>query len=638
MSDKRNFFPKTPDYLPLTYFLVEISCFFAIFGQLIKSAIMNMTFWKTFWASLLASVVSGIIVLIIFFTILSSMIAGFDKLFESRTLSVEENTILHMELDGLIGDYSYAGFDPNLFQMTKQFGLNEILEGIDLAAKDDRVKGIFLNCDNVSAGMATIKEIRDALIVFQENGKFVVSYHENYSKSAYYLSSAADELYVYPSGMLDFLGLGSEIVFIKGALEKLDVEMQIIRGSNNKFKSAVEPLIYEQMSEANRIQTQKYIDVLWGVMTSEIGASRNMKISRLNQIADSAFIRKSGDAVQYRMADASLYYDEVLDTLAKRSGVNSAEDVNLLSFQKYALKKTKEERILAKLDKKNIAVIFAEGEIVDGMGGQNQIGGTSLSAQIRDARIDTNITAVVLRVNSPGGSALASDVIWREVMKTKEAGKPFIVSMGDVAASGGYYIACEGDRIFAQKNTITGSIGVFGIIPYTGDMLKNKLGVTFDRVQTNDHAILSLNKRLTEEELKLIQSGVDDIYDDFISKVGAGRNMKKSEVDSIGQGRVWAGKDAMEIGLIDEFGGLQDAINYAAEKANIAQEDISIKYYPEVKNPELFELLENLEDQGESAAAQSQLEMQLTDMYDYLKTIGTTSQIQARLPYLFWID
>ncbi|NOQ72383.1 MAG: signal peptide peptidase SppA [Crocinitomix sp.] len=599
---------------------------------------MNMTFWKTFWASLLASVVSGGIVLLIFFAILSAMISGFGNMFESQQLTVEESTILHMELDGPIGDYTYAAFNPNTFQMAKQFGLNEILQGIDLAANDDNVEGIFLNCDNLAAGMATIKEIRDALIAFQAQGKFVVSYHENYDKKAYYLASAAEELYVYPSGMLEFLGLGSEIMFLKGALEKLEVEMQIIRGSNNRFKSAVEPLIYDQMSEANRLQTQKYMDALWGVMTSEIGASRNLKVSRLNQIADSAYIRKSSDAVKYKMADASLYYDQVLDSLAIRSGVNSGADVKLLSFQKYAMKKTKEERTLAKLDDKNIAVIFAEGEIVDGFGGDNQIGGTSLSAQIRDARLDTTIQAVVLRVNSPGGSALASDIIWREVVKTKEAGKPFIVSMGDVAASGGYYIACEANRIFAQKNTITGSIGVFGIIPYTGDMLKNKLGVTFDRVQTNEHAVLSLNKRLTNSELKLIQQGVDDIYDDFIGKVGAGRGMTKVQVDSIGQGRVWAGKDAMEIGLIDEFGGLQDAINYAAEEASIEQDAISIKYYPEAKNSELFELLENFEEQKESDVAVSQLEMQLTDMYNYLKTIGTTSQIQARMPYLYWID
>ena len=599
---------------------------------------MNMTFWKTFWASLLASVVSGIIVLLIFFGILSAMMSGFESMFETKHLTVKENTVLHMELDGLIGDYTYAGFDPPSFSVVKQLGLHDILEGIELAKTDDKIKGIFLNCDNVATGMATIKEIRDALADFQVSGKFVVSYHENYDKKAYYLSSVAKELYVFPSGMMEFLGLGTELVFLKGALEKLDVEMQIIRGSNNRFKSAVEPLIYDHMSEANRIQTQKYMDALWGEMTKSIAASRNMKVSYLNEIADSVYIQKSGDAFDYKMADGVKYYDEILDLLASKAGTTEGEEVELLSFKKYAIKKTKEERTLAKLDEKNLAVIFAEGDIVDGVGQQNQIGGTSLSAQIREARLNDNIKGVVLRINSPGGSALASDIIWREVVLTK-AVKPVVVSMGDVAASGGYYIACAADKIYAQPNTITGSIGVFGIIPFTGDMFEKKLGVTFDRVQTNKHSVLSLNKRLDEDELKLIQNGVDDIYDDFITKVGTGRGLKKTDVDSIGQGRVWAGTDALKIGLIDEFGGLTDAINDAASRANISQDSISLKIYPTVENSELFDMLETLEDNGMQTSVQaSHLEMQLMDIYNYLTTIGSTQQIQARLPYLYWID
>lgn len=597
-----------------------------------------MTFWKTFWASLLASVVSGIIVLLLFVAILSAMISSFGTFFEIKPLVVNENTVLHMELDGTIGDYTYAAFDPASFSMIKQFGLTEILEGIELAKTDDKIKGIFLNCDNIEAGMATIKEIRDALADFQESGKFVVSYHENYDEKAYYLASVAKELYVFPSGMLEFLGLGAEITFVKGALEKLDVEMQIIRGSNNRFKSAVEPLIYDHMSEANRLQTQKFMDALWAEMTSAIAQSRNMKVGYLNQIADSVFIRQSGDAVKYKMADGVKYYDEILDLLAQKSGTPAGEEVELLSFQKYAMKKTKEERTLAKLDKKNIAVVFAEGEIVDGEGSQNQIGGTSLSAQIREARLNEDIKAVVLRINSPGGSALASDIIWREVVLTK-AVKPVVVSMGDVAASGGYYIACAADKIYAQPNTITGSIGVFGIIPYTGDLFKNKLGVTFDHVQTNQHSVLSLNKRLAADELALIQEGVDDIYDDFISKVAQGRGLKKADVDSIGQGRVWAGTDAKAIGLIDAYGGLQDAINDAASRAKIPQDSIAIQFFPSVKDNELFELIESIEEQEDvESQAKSSLELQLMDMYNYLKTIGNTQQIQARMPFLYWID
>lgn len=596
-----------------------------------------MTFWKTFWASLLASVASGLIVLVLFFVMLNALVSSFDDMFESKQLTVKENTVLHMELNGLIGDYTYADFDPTTFQMVKQFGLNDILDGLELAKNDENIEGIFLNCSNVSAGMATIKEVRDALADFQASGKFIVAYSENYDKKAYYLSSVADELYVYPSGMLEFLGLGSELVFLKGALEKLDVEMQIIRGSNNKFKSAVEPLLYDKMSEANRLQTEKYLNALWGVMTKEIGASRGISEAELNTIADSVWVRRAGDAVDYKMANGVKYYDEVLDILASKSGTAEDEEVELLSFQKYAMKKTKEDRTLAILEDKNIAVIFAEGEIVDGSGEANQIGGESLSALIREARLDEDIKGVVLRVNSPGGSALASDIIWREVILTK-AEKPVVVSMGDYAASGGYFISCAADKIYAQENTLTGSIGVFGIIPYTGDMFKNKLGITFDRVQTNEHSVLSLNKRLSESELKIIQEGVDDIYDDFISKVAEGRGMTKAEVDSIGQGRVWAGRDAMDIGLVDEFGGLQDAINDVAERAGISQDSISIEYYPQGKNNELFDLLESLEEEEEtSMTAQSHIEAQVKDIYNYLKTIGATEQYQARLPYLLWI-
>jgi len=596
-----------------------------------------MTFWKTFWASLVASVVSGLIVIGIFFLILNVMIAGFSDLFEPKRLVVKENTILHMELNGEIGDYTYANFNAGSFQLTKKFGLMEILEGLKIAKEDKNIKGIFLNCDNVDAGMATVKEIRDGLADFQTSGKFIISYNENYDKKSYYLSSVANELYVFPSGMIDFLGLGAEIMFVKGALEKLDVEMQIIRGSNNKFKSAIEPLIYEQMSPESRLQTQTYIDALWLEMLTAISASRGVTIDKLNEIADSVYIRKSGDAVDYEMADGIKYYDEVLELLRLKAETKAGEELQLLDFQQYALKKTKHQRTLKKLDEKNLAVIFAEGDIVDGKGEVGQIGGNSLAEMIRNARADSTIKAVVLRINSPGGSALASDVIWREVILTK-AVKPIVVSMGDVAASGGYYIACGADKIYAQPNTITGSIGVFGIVPYTGDMFKNKLGITFDHVTTNEHAVLSTNRRLTGSELLIFQEGVDDIYDDFITKVADGRGMSKAEVDSLGQGRVWAGTDALKIGLIDEFGGIYDAVFFAAEKAGIAKEDIKIKFYPEQEEDPLFDILDNIENMDQASFSRNELEAQMTEIYFYLKSIGTTSSIQARLPYLFWIN
>jgi protease-4 len=600
---------------------------------------MNMTFWKTFWASLLASVVSGLIVIGLFFLFLNLTLSGLDDMFDETKLTVNDNTVLHMKLNGPIGDYTSQGFDPNTFSFFRQFGMMEIVQGIEMAKEDPKVKGIFIECDNVMGGMATVKEIRDALEDFQSSGKFIVSYSNNYSTKGYYLSSVADELYVFPTGMIQFLGLGGELMFFKGALEKLDVEMQIIRGSNNKFKSAVEPFMNTQMSDANREQTMKYMNALWGEMTDAVAKSRNMKTSRLNMIADSVMIRKSGDAVGLKMADGTMYYDEVLDLLKEKAGTNADGDLEMLSFKKYAIRKTKKERTLKKLDKKNIAVIFAEGEIVDGLGSPEQIGGKRVSSWIREAREDDNIKAIVLRVNSPGGSALASDVIWREVIRTKEAGKPVIVSMGDLAASGGYYISCAADKIYAQPNTLTGSIGVFGIIPYTGKMFENKLGVTFDRVQTNAHSVLSTNKKLDEWEMNLVQDEVDDIYDDFISKVAEGRGMKKSDVDSIGQGRVWAGKDAIEIGLVDEFGGLSDAIDYAVEQAGV--KDVKIQIYPKMPKTGLEGFVEAMEEMDASVSTAYQptdLELQLREIYGYLRSLGTQKSIQARLPYLITIE
>ncbi len=594
-----------------------------------------LSFGKVFLASLLATVVSGIIVLIIFFGIISAMMSGFDP----KPMIIKDNTVLHLKLNSDIGDLSYTNLNKTSLQLDKKLGLYDILTGIELAKTDDKIKGIFINVGSVNAGMATIKEIRDALEDFKTSGKFIVAYNENYTKKGYYLSSVADEIYVFPSGMFDFLGLGVESFFLKGALEKLEVKMQIIRGTNNKFKSAVEPLMYDHMSDANREQTQKYLDALWNEMLLAVNKSRGVSIDQLNEIADSVYIRRSAQAVDYQLADGVKYYDEILDLLGQKAGLNDKGEIEFFSFKKYALKKGKNQRIKNKRKGENIAVIFAEGDIVDGEGEIGQIGGTSMARLIREARLDTTIKAVVLRVNSPGGSALASDIIWREIILTK-AQKPVVVSMGDVAASGGYYISCAADKIYAQPNTITGSIGVFGVIPYTGDLLKNKLGITIDRVQTNAHSVYSFNKALTPDEYKIIQQGVDDIYDDFITKVGEGRGMSKADVDSIGQGRVWAGTDAINIGLIDGFGGLNTAITDAAERSQISKDDICIKVMTTIKTDKLMELIENIEEQEQTDvdANNPKLQKQLIDMYHYIKTLETNSGFQARLPYLFWIE
>lgn len=588
-----------------------------------------MSFGKTFLASLLAVLAAGVVILLIFFGIIGAVVSGL----EPSPLTVKQNTILKMSFNTPIGDVSYTSFNKGSFDLTQKLGLNDILNGIKEAKTDTKIKGIYLNITNLNAGIATIKEIRDALEDFQNSGKFIIAYHENYSKATYYLSSVAKEIYVYPSGTFDFLGLGSEQFFLKGALEKLEVEMQIIRGTNNKFKSAVEPLMYTEMSEANREQTQKYLDALWHEMLVSIEKSRNVSVARLNEIADSAYIQKSGQAVDYKLADGVKYYDEVLALLASKVELNKDNEIEFFSFEKYAKKKAKKNK------KGNIAIIMAEGSIVDGAGEIGEIGGNSMSALVREARLDTTIKAVVLRINSPGGSALASDVIWREIVLTK-AVKPVVVSMGDVAASGGYYIACAADKIYASPNTITGSIGVFGVIPFTGDLLKNKLGVTIDRVQTNQHSILSFNKRLTTEEFTIIQKGVDDIYADFIGKVADGRGMKTTQVDSIGQGRVWAGSDAINIGLVDEFGGLNAAITDAASRVNISTENIKLKVYTTAKTDPMLETFIALQDQEKSntSVKSSAFQTKVMDMFNFAKSIESNSGIQARMPYIYWID
>ncbi len=431
-----------------------------------------------------------------------------------------------------------------------------------------------------------------------------------------------------PSGTFGLLGLGAEIPFIKGTLEKLEVEMQIIRGTNNKFKSAVEPLIYDQMSPENREQTEKYLNALWIDILQAIEKDRGVNIGQLNEIVDSLYARKPAGALEYKLIDGVKYFDEIEDILKSKVGIDAQDDLNLFSFTDY-VKKRKAHKSSGK-----IAVISLEGEIVDGDGEPGQIGGNSSAALIRKVRKDTTIKAVVLRVNSPGGSALASDLIWREIILTK-AKKPVIVSMGDVAASGGYYVLCGADKIYAESNTITGSIGASTFKRLSITIMKNKLGVSFDRVQTNTHSVLSLNKRLTTDELTIIQEGVDDIYSDFVGKVASGRGMTSAEVDSIGQGRVWAGKDAIEIGLIDDFGGLSAAIQEAATRANI--DNLKVKVYTTNKTDPMIEMMSSF---GQTAISSNNngLEQKIRTLYQYVKRLESSKGVQARMPNLLWIE
>lgn len=562
-----------------------------------------------------------------------------------KPIRVDDSSILHIELSEAIGEKSFfkPEFTSDGIGNAGKVGVRDITESIKYAAADDKIKGIYLDVSSVQAGMATIEEVRNALKTFKKSGKFIVSYSEVYTKSGYYLASLADEVYMYPTGLLEWNGLGSERMFFKNMLDKLDVDVQIVRGSNNKFKSAVEPFMYDKMSEANRKQTEKYMFSFWDHIVSEVSQAKNIPVAQLNNVADSLLLSNATKTVEHSFVTALKYEDEVIDNLKAKTNRKEDEELNLITLEKY-MKFVDRKMKVKNINKQNIAVVFATGEISSGKGDLESIGSETTVKLIREAKEDTAIKAVVLRVNSPGGSALASDVIWREIMLTKKV-KPVVVSMGDLAASGGYYISCAADRIFAQPNTITGSIGVFGMIPNAERFLNNKVGITVDRVKTNSHSnLMSITKPLTDEEYKIIQKEVDNIYNDFITKVSEGRGISKEMVDSIGQGRVWTGLDALEIKLVDEIGGIDDAVAYAAKLAKV--ETPIVQEFPKDKEDKFAEFLEALseeEKQEETKSAYFKSNYAnatlVEEVFSYVNQISKISthpadRIQARMPYV----
>jgi protease-4 len=541
-------------------------------------------FFKFMFASALGTflslLVAGVFLFVIFFTILAGVISEASENGEGQVKKIDNNSILHLSLNTPITDRTsenpFTNFDISTMQSQNGLGLDKMLKAIEKAKTDNNIKGIYLDLTFIPAGMATLEELRAAIIDFKKSEKWVISYSEIYTQGSYYIASAADKIYLNPAGIVEHRGLSAELMFFKNALEKLDVEMQIIR--HGKFKSAVEPYMLEKMSDANREQMQLLLNTAWNSMTKQVAESRNISIEKLNELADNMTIQDAKIAKAEGLVDALYYKDELLAELRKRLEIEENASINSLSLKKYAttLKKTKNAE-------NKIAIVYASGEIQSGQSKNNVMGSETISKAIREARLDTTIKAIVLRVNSPGGSALASDIMWREVVLAKKA-KPLIVSMGNVAASGGYYIACAADRIVADEKTITGSIGVFGVVPNAQGLMNNKLGVTFDRVKTNKHSdLMSIFKPLSTQEKDIIQIGVEKIYDDFITKVAEGRGMTKEEVDAIGQGRVWMGKDALEIGLVDEIGGMDRAIEIAKEYAEL--ESYELVNYPKLKDP-----------------------------------------------------
>ena len=556
---------------------------------------------------------------------------------DKQTVEVKEKSVLHIKLDKQIKERGtsspFGDLDAGPFAPDASIGLNDILSSLKNAANDDKIKGVYLDIQGVPAGMATVEEIRNALLDFKESGKWIVSYSEIYSQKAYYVASVSDELWLNPQGMLEWKGLGSQMMFMKGLFEKLEIEPQIIR--YGKFKSAVEPLILDKMSAANRMQTMTYLNDLWNKMLSGVAEGRGKTVAELDEMAQNATIQNGKDALENGLVDELLFKDEVMANLrAKLEIEDEDEKINFLGLGKYKDAPTVKGDDEKTGKKEKIAVIYAVGSIEGGQGDDDTIGSEKISAEIRKARKDDKVKAIVLRVNSPGGSALASDVIWREMVLAKEA-KPVIVSMGDVAASGGYYIACAADTIIAQPNTITGSIGVFGVLMNAKKLVNNKFGIMVDTAKTNRFADLGSPFRpLTELERGIIQNGVNEIYTDFITKVAEGRGMVVADVDSIGQGRVWSGEDALEIGLVDMLGGIDDAIEIAANMADL--ENYRVVEYPAKKDP-IEKMIQDLSGQGEEAF----LKRRLGVHYQYVKDaeeLMNMEGVQARMPYQLYID
>ena len=576
-------------------------------------------FFKFMFASMLGTFILIVLVTFISIGIISAIVATAS----TEETVISKNTLLHVKLNKEIADRgSKTKFMMGYAGPEKTTGLNNILDNLKKAKNDDNIEGIYLDLSDIPSGISTLDEIRDGLIDFKSSGKFIWAYSEGYSQKAYYLATAADKIYLNPQGMVDFKGLASEMVFLKGMLEKLDIKMQIIR--HGKFKAATEPLFLDKMSAENRKQITKLIGDVWEKMVSGIADTRKITKDNLNLLADSLKIQTAEDALKYKFVDQLVYKDELLTLIKKQIKIDEKKKIQLVTMDNYTdvadTRKTP-------AGSNKIAVIYASGSIGGGEGDDQSIGSERISRAIRKAREDEKVKAIVFRINSGGGSALASDVIWREIDLARQV-KPVVASFGDVAASGGYYIACAATKIIADPTTITGSIGVFGVVPNMEGLFNKKLGITFDWAMTNKNGdYIPVMKPLSPFQTKLIQRDVDHIYDVFTGKVAKGRNLKQAQVDSIGQGRVWSGSDAKAIGLIDDFGGLTKAIQLAAELAKT--KDYRLISLPEQK--EWFEeLLNQITGNDPSAKLKEALGSDYR-YYQYYKEIRDMKGIQARM-------
>ncbi len=584
-------------------------------------------FFKYMLATFAGGIVAAFVFIILLVIILSAVAASGDT-----EVKIKENTILVLNLEGQIVDRvvenPFEDAMANLSGQASVEGLNRLLANIEKAKRDDNIVGIVLETGLLTAGYATIEEIRDALIDFKTTGKFIYSFSPIYTQKGYYMASVCDKLYLNPSGMVDLKGMYAERTFFKGTLDKLGVEMQIVR--HGEFKSAVEPFTLKEMSKPARLQTEVYLNSMWNHVKVKLAEARGVEPDLIDNVADQMPLFKDPQLLMDNgLIDGLKYKDEFIEEIKEITETEAKDDLNAVKSSKYA--KVYVPREGKGFVKDKIAVIYAQGAI-DG-GSQDGIQSDDLSKTIRKARRDSSIKAIVLRVNSPGGSALGSEIIWREVKLAKEV-KPVIVSMGDVAASGGYYIACAADQIVASPTTLTGSIGIFGMIP-NADKMTKKIGLSFDGVKTNEFSDMpSLTRPFRREEKALMQAYVERGYDLFIGRCADGRETTKEAIDEIGQGRVWSGSNAIDNKLIDALGGLNSAIELAKEAAEL--EKYRLVELPKIPDP-IEQLLKDLSGEAKMFIGKSIM----GEEYKYLETLESLRnghQIQARMPYMVEIQ
>jgi protease-4 len=579
-----------------------------------------------FLGNVLATIIGLFVFLMLFFfgIILIGAIFGGD----SEEISVKSDSVIELNLENIKNDYAGKYKDPwmEILSDGENVGVSDIINAIESAKTDNDIKGISILNDNSDLGIAQYKALRDALESFKKSGKFVVAYANSYSQKEYYLNSVANTIYINPVGDFDFKGLSAELMFFKDLQEKSGIKMEVIR--HGKYKSAVEPFLDNKMSDANREQTMSLLNSVWSSILLDISKSRTLSVAKLNEIANGLLARTPEMAKAEKLVDVIAYEDEYHNAIRKKLKVDKDEDYNKISIVDYAQKVATTSKSNTSSDK--IAVIYAQGEIMSGEGDVNTIGEGSMNRSLIEARKDKNVKAIVLRIDSPGGSALTSDLIWREIELTKKV-KPVVVSMGNYAASGGYYIACNANKIFAENNTITGSIGVFGVLPNM-TQLATKIGIYTEQVKTNENASEYSPFVPMDEKFKAVtQESVEHVYKTFVSHVAAGRKMTVAQVDSIAQGRVWSGSQALKIGLVDKIGGLDDAIKEAASLAKT--KTYSTQNFPEFEK-DINDILENFPfAKSKESFIKEELGEETFRLMEQIKKVQARKGIQAMMPF-----